>query len=84
MEVQRSIICDNSCKSSLPIFLMAENTGNALARCMLKGLDNDLRRKNLAVVCGVSNNGGGGPQLMPPWRCLWFYCEIYRMSYSDS
>jgi len=28
-----------------PIFLMMENAGNALTRCMLKGLDNDLRRK---------------------------------------
>jgi NAD(P)H-hydrate repair Nnr-like enzyme with NAD(P)H-hydrate epimerase domain len=44
----------------LPIFLMMENAGNTLARYMLKGLDIDLRGKKITVLCGLSNNGGGG------------------------
>jgi NAD(P)H-hydrate repair Nnr-like enzyme with NAD(P)H-hydrate epimerase domain len=42
------------------IFLMMENAGNALARYMLKGLNNGLRGKKIAVVCGISNNGDVG------------------------
>lgn len=43
----------------LPVFLMMENAGNALARSMQGGLQ-DLRQKKITVVCGLSNNGGGG------------------------
>ena len=43
----------------LPILLMMENAGNALARYMLQGLQ-DLHQKKVTVVCGLSNNGGGG------------------------
>lgn len=43
----------------LPVYLMMENAGNALARNALRGLS-DLRGKKVAVVCGMSNNGGGG------------------------
>lgn len=44
---------------SLPVFLMMENAGNALARCMLDSLQN-LHGKKVTVICGPSNNGGGG------------------------
>ena len=43
----------------LPVYLMMENAGNALARYILKGLGN-LHNKKVTVVCGLSNNGGGG------------------------
>lgn len=44
----------------LPIYLMMENAGNALARCMLEGFNNSLQGRRITVVCGLSNNGGGG------------------------
>lgn len=44
----------------LPIYLMMENAGNALARCMLEGFNNNLQGRRVTVVCGLSNNGGGG------------------------
>ncbi len=43
----------------IPVHLMMENAGNALARYMLQGLG-DLNQKKIVVVCGLSNNGGGG------------------------
>jgi hydroxyethylthiazole kinase-like uncharacterized protein yjeF len=43
----------------LPVYLMMENAGNALARHALCGLG-DLCGKKAVVVCGMSNNGGGG------------------------
>ncbi|MGI0012954.1 MAG: NAD(P)H-hydrate epimerase [Nitrososphaera sp.] len=43
----------------LPVCFMMENAGNALARYMARGLGN-LEKKNVVVVCGLSNNGGGG------------------------
>jgi len=44
----------------LPIYLMMENAGNTLARCMLEGFNNCLQGRRVTVVCGLSNNGGGG------------------------
>lgn len=44
----------------LPVYLMMENAGNALARYMVAGLENNLAGKKITVVCGLSNNGGGG------------------------
>lgn len=49
----------NAVSLGLPVYLMMENAGNALARCMLRGLG-DLRKKKIAIVCGLANNGGGG------------------------
>jgi NAD(P)H-hydrate epimerase len=43
----------------MPVYLMMENAGNALARYMLQGLG-DLHGKKVVAVCGLSNNGGGG------------------------
>lgn len=43
----------------MPVYLMMENAGNALARHMVQGIG-DLHGKKIAVVCGISNNGGGG------------------------
>lgn len=43
----------------LPVYLMMENAGSALARYMAQGLGN-LKKKKVVVICGVSNNGGGG------------------------
>jgi hypothetical protein len=44
----------------LPVYLMMENTGNALARQLLLGLRVNVRGKKVAIVCGLSNNGGAG------------------------
>jgi NAD(P)H-hydrate epimerase len=44
----------------LPVYLMMENAGNALANYMVGGLGNNLAGKKITVVCGLSNNGGGG------------------------
>lgn len=43
----------------LPVYLIMENAGNALARYMVEGLG-DSAGKKITVVCGLSNNGGGG------------------------
>lgn len=45
--------------SGIPIYLMMENAGNALAKHMLQSLGK-LGRKKIVIVCGLSNNGGGG------------------------
>jgi NAD(P)H-hydrate repair Nnr-like enzyme with NAD(P)H-hydrate epimerase domain len=39
---------------------MMENAGNALARQLLLGLRGNVRGKKVAIVCGLSNNGGAG------------------------
>lgn len=44
----------------LPVYLMMENAGNALARHMIKGLGLQSKKKTVTVMCGLSNNGGGG------------------------
>ncbi|MGC1134576.1 MAG: NAD(P)H-hydrate epimerase [Nitrososphaeraceae archaeon] len=44
----------------LPIYLMMENAGNTLARCMLERFNNCLPGRRVTVLCGLSNNGGGG------------------------
>lgn len=44
----------------LPVYLMMENAGNALARQLLLGLRGNVRGKKVAIVCGLSNNGGAG------------------------
>lgn len=56
---QMRAIDANAVSLGLPVYLMMENAGNALARRMLQGLSN-LYQKKVAVVCGLSNNGGGG------------------------
>jgi hydroxyethylthiazole kinase-like uncharacterized protein yjeF len=43
----------------LPVYIMMENAGNALAEFIRQGLG-DLEKKAVTVVCGLSNNGGGG------------------------
>ncbi len=39
---------------------MMENAGNALARYVSDGLHGDINGKKTTVVCGLSNNSGGG------------------------
>lgn len=56
---QMRAIDANAVSLGLPVYLMMENVGNALARCVFRGVG-DLRGKKVVVVCGMSNNGGGG------------------------
>lgn len=56
---QMRAIDANAVSLGLPVYLMMENAGNALARHMRQGLGN-LHGKKVAIVCGLSNNGGGG------------------------
>src|SRR5918992_2528937 len=44
----------------IPVYLMMENAGNALAKQLLLGLRRNVRGKKVAIVCGLSNNGGAG------------------------
>lgn len=56
---QMRAIDANAVSLGLPVYLMMENAGNALARHMVRGLGN-LNGKKVTIVCGLSNNGGGG------------------------
>lgn len=56
---QMRAIDANAASLGMPVYLMMENAGNALVRYMAKGLG-DLHEKKVVVVCGLSNNGGGG------------------------
>ena len=44
----------------LLVYLMMENAGNALTRHMIKGLGSHSKKKTVTIMCGLSNNSGGG------------------------
>ncbi len=48
----------NAVSLGLPIHVMMEDAGNALARYLKDVLN--LRGKRVVVICGTGNNGGGG------------------------
>ncbi len=48
----------NAVRIGLPIHVMMENAGNALAKHLKDVLN--LRGKRVVVICGTGNNGGGG------------------------